>query len=304
MMSVLRKLRHSLRHYSDLCKIRVSLFAALSTTVGFVLSPAPTIRNLVPLALSVFLLACGSSALNQYQERDIDALMERTRNRPIPAGTIRPLSALLFALALVGLGSALVEIIGGLKALLLGLFAIGWYNGLYTHLKRKSAFAVIPGALIGAVPPAIGWVAGSGYFASPKLWAMSILFFMWQVPHFWLIMLNFGREYEKAGLPSLTNIFSESGLRRIIFHWIFALAVGSLCISLYGLAHMPFIQLSFLAASLWITWYGKGLIQGNRFDVDKVFRRINAYMFIIALGITLDGMLMPHMSSRLLFSLF
>jgi protoheme IX farnesyltransferase len=303
-MICMHKLRHSIWHYSDLCKIRVSLFAALSTTVGFVLSPAPTIRNLVPLALSVFLLACGSSALNQYQERDIDALMERTRHRPIPAGTIRPSRALFFALVLFGLGLALVEIIGGLKALLLGLFAIGWYNGLYTHLKRENAFAVIPGALIGAVPPAIGWVAGSGYFASPKLWAMSILFFMWQVPHFWLIMLNFGREYEKAGLPSLTKIFSESRLRQIIFHWILALAVGSLCISLYGLAHMPLIQFSLLAASLWVTWYGKCLIQGNRFDVDKIFRRINAYMFIIALGITLDGMLMPHMSSRLFFFLF
>ena len=286
----MRKLYYSIGHYGNLCKVKVSLFAALSTMVGFVLSPAPTIRTFAPLALGVFFLACGSSVLNQYQERNIDALMERTRHRPIPAGTIRPSRALLFAFALQGLGLAVICIVGGYKTLILGLFAAFWYNGLYTYLKRKSAFAIIPGSLIGAVPPAIGWVAGAGHFTSPKLWAMSFLFFMWQVPHFWLIMLNFGREYEKAGLPSLTKIFTESQLRQIIFHWIFALAVGSLCISLYGLADAPLIQGSFLAAFLWITWHGKGLIQGTRFDVDKIFRRINAYMFIIALGITMNGM--------------
>jgi protoheme IX farnesyltransferase len=290
-MSYMRKLRHSMRHYSDLCKIKVSFFASLSAIAGFVLSPAPAINNLAQVALSVFLLACGSSALNQYQERDIDALMERTRSRPIPAGIIRPLRALIFALVLLGLGLSMIKVMGGLKALILGTFAICWYNGVYTPLKRKSAFAVIPGALIGAVPPAIGWVAGAGAFSSPKLWAMSFLFFMWQVPHFWLIMLRFGSEYEKAGLPSLGKIFTEGQLRQLIFHWIFALAVSSLCASLYGLADAPLIQCSLFAAALWITWHGKALVMGTRSDGSKIFRRINAYMFIIAVGIALNGIL-------------
>jgi protoheme IX farnesyltransferase len=297
-MSLVHKLRYSVRSYSELCKVKVSFFASLSTLVGFVLSPALAVHILAPLALSVFLLACGSSALNQYQERGTDALMERTRNRPIPSGIIGPPRALLFALLLLGLGLSMIEVTGGLKVLLLGMFAVCWYNGLYTPLKRKSAFAVIPGALIGAVPPAIGWVAGGGFFSSPKLWAMSFLFFMWQVPHFWLITLNFGREYEGAGLPSLKNIFTESQVRRIIFHWIFALAVTSTCISLYGLADAPFIQCSFFTAAVWITWHGKGLVMGTPPDVITIFRRINAYMFIIALGITLDSILVPHMSSH------
>jgi protoheme IX farnesyltransferase len=289
-MSLVYKLRYSARSYSDLCKIKVSFFASLSAIVGFVLSPAPAVSNLAQVALSVFLLACGSSALNQYQERDIDALMERTRNRPIPAGIIRPPWALLFAVVLLGLGLSMIEVMEGLKALILGTFAICWYNGVYTPLKRKSAFAVIPGALIGAVPPAIGWIAGAGAFSSPKLWAMTFLFFMWQVPHFWLIMLNYGKEYEKAGLPSLCKIFTEGQLRKLIFHWIFALAVSSLCISLYGLADAPLIQCSLFAAALWITWYGKGLVKATRPDAGKIFRGINAYMFIIALGIALNGM--------------
>jgi protoheme IX farnesyltransferase len=288
-MSYMRKLRHSVRHYSDLCKVKVSFFASLSAIAGFVLSPAPIIDNLVQVALGVFLLACGSSALNQYQERDIDALMERTRNRPIPAGTIRPLRALLFALVLMGLGLSLIEVMGGLKALILGTFAICWYNGLYTPFKRKSAFAAIPGALIGAVPPAIGWVAGAGAFSSPKLWAMLFLFFMWQVPHFWLIMLRFGREYENAGLPSLSKIFTEGQLRQLIFHWIFALAVSSLCASLYGLADAPLIQCSLFAAALWITWHGKGLVKRTRSDAGNIFRGINAYMFIVVLGFAFNG---------------
>jgi protoheme IX farnesyltransferase len=289
-MSFKVKLGHSMRHYSALCKIKVSFFAALSAIVGFVLSPSPAVHNLVLLALGVFLLACGSSALNQYQERDTDALMERTKNRPIPSGAIRPPRALLFVPVLLGLGFSIIWVMGGVKALILGTFAICWYNGLYTPLKRKSAFAAIPGALIGAIPPAIGWVAGAGYLFSPKLWAMSFLFFMWQVPHFWLIMLNFGREYEKAGLPSLSRIFTQRQLRTIIFYWIFALAVGSTCMPLYGLADAPFIQCSLFAAAVWITWHGRGLVKGTRPEVSKVFRGINAYMFIIALGIALNGM--------------
>jgi hypothetical protein len=86
-----------------------------------------------------------------------------------------------------------------------------WYNGVYTFLKRKSPFAAIPGAVIGAIPPAIGWICGKGALSfDPQILALSFFFFIWQVPHFWLLLLNFGRDYEKAGFPSLTRIFNSA----------------------------------------------------------------------------------------------
>jgi protoheme IX farnesyltransferase len=287
-MTSMHKLLSRLQQYGRLCKPRVSFFAALSAIVGCLLAPSPDVRALAISMLGVFLLACAGSALNQYQDRAIDALMERTRSRPIPANHIRPRRALLFALGLSVLALAMLDLLGNLQALLLGLCALLWYNLLYTYLKRKSASAVIPGALVGAIPPAIGWVIGGGGLTDLRLWAMGFLFFMWQVPHFWLFMLDRGKEYEKAGLPTFHVLFRERSWRRIIFHWIVALAVATVCVSLYGLADDPLIQVVLFAAGVWITWNGRSLLKGD--GGGRLFRMVNAYMFIIALGIALDGM--------------
>ena len=296
-MTFMHRLLYPLQQYGNLCKVKVCVFSALSAMAGCLLAPVPTIGKLLSLALGVFLLACGGSALNQYQERATDALMERTCHRPIPAGHIRPLRALWFALAVLVLALAMLAVIGGLTALLLGLFAVLWYNLLYTYLKRKSAFAICPGALVGVIPPAIGWVAGGGVLSDPRLWALGFLFFMWQMPHFWLLMLDCGKEYEKAGLPCLSTIFPQGQLRRIIFHWIVALAVSSLCISLYGLADAPLLQAALFAAAAWITWNGKNLLVRDG-DTGRLFRMVNAYMFAMVLGIALDGMFVSPLSSH------
>lgn len=290
-MTSMRQLLYRLEQYSRLCKPRVSVFAALSALVGCLLAPSPDVRALTISILGVFLLACAGSALNQYQERAIDALMERTRHRPIPAGHIEPRPALIFALGLAVLALAMLHLLGNLPAMLLGLSALLWYNLLYTYLKRKTAFAIIPGALVGAIPPAVGWVIGGGGLADPRLWALSFLFFMWQVPHFWLFLLEHGKEYERAGLPSVHALFSEGSLRRLCFHWICALAAATVCASLYGLADAPLIQAALFAAAVWITWRGRGLLAGYGSDAGRLFKMVNAYMFIVALGISLDGML-------------
>jgi protoheme IX farnesyltransferase len=288
-MNFMRRPLYRLQRYGALCKPRVSVFAALSALVGCLLAPSPIAGHLVVAGLGVLLLACAGAALNQYQERDIDALMERTRNRPLPAGIIPPLHALLFALGLAVLALVMLRLLGNLPAMLLGLSALLWYNLLYTYLKRKTAFAIVPGALVGAIPPAIGWVIGGGGLADPRLWALSFLFFMWQVPHFWLFLLEHGTEYEQAGLPTFRVLFRDGSLRRICFHWIVALAVASLCASLYGLADAPLIQAALLAAAIWITWSGRRLLAGYG-SAGRLFKMVNAYMFIVALGIVLDGM--------------
>jgi heme o synthase len=245
-----------LRSCLALCKIRVALLATFSTAVAYWLAaPAQSVRLSVVVP-GVFLLACGSLALNQYQEREIDAAMPRTGTRPIPAGRIKPAPALLWSLLLIGSGLLTLLGTGSPLTCTLGLLALLWYNGLYTCLKRKTAFAAVPGALIGAIPPAIGWVAGGGVLQDPKLIALCFFFFIWQVPHSWLLMMRYGREYEKAGIPSLTGIFSPGQMQRIIFVWICALVVSGFFLSAMGFVHYLPIHVMLLALSAWFVWSG------------------------------------------------
>src|SRR5208283_4974591 len=221
-----------LHSYSELSKIRISFFAALSASASFVLASGGFTLQCAVVTAGVFFLASGSCALNNYQERDTDRLMPRTWSRPIPSGRIRPGQALVFSLLLMCTGSTVLLASSGIEALLLGLFAALWYNGVYVYLKKISVFAVIPGALTGALPPAIGWISGGGMFFSSALAAVCLCFFIWQVPHSWLLYLEYGGEYEKAGLPSLTRVWSRRQIIRATFVWTLCTAVICLIVSL------------------------------------------------------------------------
>ena len=153
-------------HTLRLCRVPLSLFAAFSAGTGFLLAPHPSaVQALLPSTM-VCLLACGASALNQYQERDIDARMERTRERPLPSKALTPGRALFAAIALLSSGLAGLGVVS-LRSAALGLTAIGWYNGLYTFLKKRTALAFLPGAIVGMIPPAIGWTAAGGSPSRP-----------------------------------------------------------------------------------------------------------------------------------------
>ncbi len=201
----------------DLCKIRISAVTAFSSATAFLLASGEIGIRMAIVTLAVFLLACGSSALNQYMERSVDSLMDRTMGRPIPSGRIKPPHAFLCSLLLPASGAFLLLFAGGLVVCALGLFAILWYNGLYPRLKRRTTFAIIIGALTGAVPPVIGWLSGGGAATSPMLYSICLFLFIWQVPHSLVFIMHYGREYEKAGLPSLTVQLSKPQLLRIIF---------------------------------------------------------------------------------------
>lgn len=278
--------------YSELCKLRISLFSAFSALTGFLLASREFRPEALVLIAGIFFLACGSSALNQYQERKTDALMPRTERRPIPSGKIEPFHALLFAIMLIFLASLTLLLTGRAAAPVLGLLAVIWYNGLYTYLKRKSAFALIPGALVGNIPPAIGWVTGGGTFCDPGLIALSVFFFLWQVPHFWLLILRYGKEYEKAGFPSLSTIFTRTQLLRIIVNWILATAVSCLFLSISGMVLTPLINYILIGVSLWLMVTAiRFLGQGGEIAYAFTFRRINAYMFLVMFLASIDTLL-------------
>ncbi len=277
----------AVRSYLGLCKATISFFAALSAATGFLLAGRPSGAVLPVVITGVFLLACGASALNHYQERRTDALMPRTAGRPIPSGNIRPAAALRFSLVLIGSGVACLFATGALTAPLLGLAAILWYNGIYTWLKAHNAFAAIPGALVGAIPPAIGWTAGGGCFDA-RLAAISFFFFMWQVPHFLIHQHAFGKEYEEIHLPSLTAVFTGAQLDRLTFQWLLAAAVSLQVVIFYGLIQSSLVHLSLFAASLWFAARGLALIRKRPPNYRGIFMSTNYFMLVAMLLIVLD----------------
>jgi protoheme IX farnesyltransferase len=280
-----------LRSYARLCRAPLSLFAACSTGVGFILGPHYVmIHALLPIS-AVFLLACGASALNQYREQDIDARMERTRRRPLPSGKMHPWQALVSSVVLIAGGECILAFSGSTTAAALGLFAVLWYNGVYTELKRITAFAAVPGAVVGMLPPAIGWVSAGGSATDPRLFVISFVFFLWQVPHFWLQVLSHGEEYEQAGLPSLTRVMTKRQIARVTFVWIVSVAIASLALPLYGSIRSSLVSGSCIVLALWLIWSERSLTTKNALWSPSavLFRNINIYLFLLMSLLSVDN---------------
>jgi len=213
--------------FLELGKFRITVAVTLTTGLGYLMARRGVGVEIFKPLLGTLLLAAGASALNQCQEVALDARMERTRRRPIPAGQIDRTTALFLAvLTLLG-GLYVLTSVGthAVELLVLSLAAVAWYKGLYTYLKRVTPFAVVPGAVIGAIPPLIGFVAAGGDVLDPVIVLVSGFLFVWQVPHFWLLMILVENQYAQAGLPTLGRSFSRAQLHRVTFMWILAAAV-------------------------------------------------------------------------------
>lgn len=277
---------------TSLSRAGLSFFAACSAATGCLLVPTGTPGTALLAALSVFLLACGASALNQVQEQDIDSLMERTRSRPVASGILTTRSGLVIALTFIVPGLFLIGLKGPVP-LFLGIAAILWYNGLYTYLKRRTAFAAIPGAIVGAIPPAVGWTAGGGGLLDLRLLALCAIFFLWQVPHFWLLLLRHGEEYEKAGLPSLTRVMSRLQIARVSFIWILSAAAATLLLPLFGLLSSPLLCWALVLPAVWLAWRGAALIKISPLSsAPALFRTINIYLFILMTLLSFQGIML------------
>lgn len=290
---------YSLREWGNLLfhlgKIKISLLATLSTATGYLLATGKITNQTFVPSVAVFLLACGSCALNQYQEREIDQWMERTKSRPIPSGRLNPEAALWISIGLILSGALILFFGAGDLALALGLFAVLWYNLIYTPLKQKTAFAAVPGALVGAIPPALGWVAGGGRILDPRIAGVALFFFIWQIPHFWLLLLDSSEDYENAGLPSITKIFSAEQIKRIIFVWLLSAGVSSLIIPLFGLLNSIFFFLLLVAAASWLFWNTLVLLRSyaDRDSLRATFMKLNVYAVLVILLLSIDRLLSP-----------
>jgi len=181
-------------------KPRITFMVLVTTTAGLLLAPGAVSPPLmIATLLGVALIVAGANALNMYLERDVDALMTRTRNRPLPAGRLAPELALYFGVACAAVSVPLLAVLvnpltGFLAALSLVLYVLA-----YTPLKRRSTAALIVGAIPGAMPPLLGWTAATGSLSAPGI-ALFLILFVWQLPHFIAISIFRVDEYTRAGL--------------------------------------------------------------------------------------------------------
>ncbi len=274
----------------ELTKIRITSFVAFTTVFGYIAFAKEFNWGFLKPTIGILLLACGSAVVNHWQERKTDLLMSRTKNRPIPSGRISANKALAIAITFILFGSVILELSAGWIALGLGLLNLVWYNVIYTPLKKVNPLAIIPGSLVGAIPPAVGWVAAGGNILDPQIIVLSFFFFIWQIPHFWLLLLVLNKDYEQAGFPTLTQIFSTEQLARITFMWILATVVTGLIIPLYGIVKYPLIDFSLLAAGLWLSLSSLKLLKTEKKKIyfNFAFREINIFAILVVLLISID----------------
>ena len=237
-----------LADWLELTKPRITTMVVFTALVGFVTSSAgsPWSAGLAAALFGTGLVAAGASVLNQVLERDTDALMLRTRERPLPARRIQPAPARAFGIALTAAGLAALLWLCGTLAAAVAFVTWASYLFLYTPLKRRTPLATLVGAVPGALPPVIGWAAGRGTLDTGAFILFAILF-LWQVPHFLAIAWLYRDDYALAGFPMLPVLDREGSFtgRQTVVHSL-ALLVVSLAPAVAGLAGPTYLAGAFL----------------------------------------------------------
>lgn len=280
-----------LKIITEMGKVRIALSVALSALAGYVMLTGKIDFKGVCVTAGVFFMACGSGALNHWQEHKTDALMPRTKKRPIPSGRISAQQALIVVSGYLLSGSLILLFCAPVISLLLGWATLFFYNIVYTPLKKVTAFAVIPGSFVGAIPPVIGWTAAGGDVFSQSIMIVSTFFFIGQIPHFWLLLFLFGEQYKLAGIKSLTDIFSDIQLKRITYVWILT-TIASALLVMYFVIKSPVIFLLLLAYIFYLLFtQTKGILFQNEYKIMPSFHKLNILYLLMMLFLIADSLI-------------
>ena len=201
-------LKVKLKSYSDLTKFRLSALVVVSAILGYLIAPGEfSLSTLIYLFIGGFFVTGSSNAITQVLERDLDKLMKRTQNRPLPLGNLSVFEGLFFAFLIGLVGVFFLWLINDSCAFL-GFLALVLYVVVYTPLKTKTPFAVFVGALPGSFPPMLGYIAASGSFGLEPGILFMIQFF-WQFPHFWALCWKLDDDYKLAGFVLLPSGYRD-----------------------------------------------------------------------------------------------
>ena len=285
----------SVADFWNLLKPRVMSLVIFTGFAGMFL--APTSIHPMLFIISLFAIAAGagaSGAINQWYDSDIDAVMQRTQNRPIPAGAVEPTEALSFGLIISALSVLVLGLASNWLAAGLLAFTIFFYGVVYTiWLKRSTPQNIVIGGAAGALPPVIGWAAVSGSLSIEPLLLFAIIF-MWTPPHFWALALFRNEDYTRAGVPMMPVVAGEAETRRQILIYAVLLAPLGVLPAFIGMSSLLY---GAVAAGLGLNFIrlSRALM---RSPDDAAARRLFGfsivYLFLLFLGLVIDRAIMPE----------
>lgn len=286
-----------IKDFFIITKFVLSFAVSLSALFAYIMAKGEVGFDMLLATFSVLLVAMGVSTLNQVQEYKSDAKMTRTKNRPIAAGRMTPGTGIIIAAVLIVLSIVLIYDLLGLTGVNLFLFAFVWYNAMYTPLKKRSALAVVPGAILGVIPPAVGWLVAGHSLMELEFIALALYFFIWQVPHFWLLVMLFYGDYKDGGYPTAMRLFGQASLQRLTFVWlIFTIQAGIFLVWTFQVYPVT-LALSVLVA-IWAFISSLELLR-DRFELKNarsVFWKINAAFLLIVILLSVDEYIKHHIS--------
>jgi len=270
-----------LRDYAALTKPRLLPLLLVTGLPALGMAGWPAPATAASVLLGIALAAAAANALNCYVERDRDALMERTRTRPLPAAKLTPAAALRFGVGLAVVSTALLFAVGGSVAAALGCASILYYVFVYTvWLKPRSAWNAVVGGVAGAVAPLIADAAVNGAITVAGASLFAIVFF-WQPPHVWAIALYRKRDYERAGIPMLPSVVGDEAARRRTLLATVGFVPVTLAPVAFGLLGAPYLG----AALALDAWFLADALRLTRQRSDAAARRLFRTSLAVLFGL-------------------
>jgi len=287
------------RAYGDLLKIRIVVLLVFTTVTAMVVAARgiPQLSLLIPTILAGIFAAGGSSAVNQYIDRDMDGKMQRTARRPIPSGRIEPINALLFGMALIAWSVLILGIFVNWLAAILAFIGAVYYVVLYTLiLKRNTAVNIIIGGGAGAMPVLVGWAAVTGTL-SLEAWLLFAIVFYWTPPHSWALAILVNRDYEAAGVPMMPVAHGEELTRLQILLYSIQLVAISLIPGIALLFHIDMLGIFYLVSAALL---GGGLVymawwlirEPTKALARATYKYSSMYLAMLFLAMVVDRMLL------------
>ncbi len=271
-----------------LVKPRIMVMALLTAAGGMSLAPGTASTSVALWLLAGTMLIVGSAnTLNMYLERDIDCLMARTRNRPLPQGRLDARTALVFGAVQGALALPVLAAVNLVTAAL-GLLALILYVGVYTPMKQRSHWAVWVGGVPGAMPALMGWTAATGRVEIAGLAVFGVLFF-WQVPHFHAIALYRQKEYDQAGLKTLPGTRGEAAAKLEIVLYLVVQVVVSFVVVPLGVTGIPYLITASILGALVLGQAIGGVRNGGAKWARNVFLASIVYLPVLFAVMVLDG---------------
>jgi protoheme IX farnesyltransferase len=272
-----------------LLKPRVMSLVVFTGIAGLIVAPGRIHPLLAAVAITCIAVAAGAAgAINMWYDRDIDAIMARTRHRPLPAGRMAPDEALAFGVALSLFAIMLMGVATNWTAALLLAAANGFYVFVYTMwLKRRTPHNIVIGGAAGAFPPVIGWVAVTGQVDVEAL-ALFLIIFLWTPPHFWALALYRAGDYAKAGVPMLPVVAGPAVTRRQIVAYAIVLVIASLLPTALGTAGVPYGAVAAMLGAAFLVLAFAVLRDTGETAARRLFAFSILYLFLLFAALIVD----------------